>query len=120
MAEVSTQKDIFGIVPYIDPQHFQEQKNSNNSGYHYRPNKKSDVYSVGVLLWEISSGQKPFKSYDKWYQKPILILEILNGKRESPIPNTPIDYINIYTSMYNFYYSFCVLYLYISINANLN
>jgi len=55
------------------------------------------VYSVGVLLWEISSGQKPFKSYN---QKSKLILEILNdGKRETPIPDTPIDYINIYTSI---------------------
>ena len=99
MAEVSIQKDILGVIPYIDPQHFQEQANNNNNSYHYRPNKKSDVYSVGVLLWEISSGQKPFKSYDKFYQKPKLILEILNGKRETPIPDTPIDYINIYTSI---------------------
>ena len=96
MAEVSTQKDILGILPYIDPQHL-EQANNNNNSYHYRPNKKSDVYSVGVLLWEISSGQKPFKSYN---QKSKLILEILNdGKRETPIPSTPIDYINIYTSI---------------------
>ncbi|PKY43658.1 kinase-like protein [Rhizophagus irregularis] len=97
LTEVSTQKDIFGKIPYIDPQHFLVQTNNNNSGYHYKPNKKSDVYSVGVLLWEISSGQKPFKSYDEWYQRLNLIMEISNGKRESPIPNTPVDYINIYT-----------------------
>jgi serine/threonine protein kinase len=32
----------------------------------YSLNKKSDVYSVGVLLWEISSGHPPFEgeSYD--------------------------------------------------------
>ncbi|RGB41493.1 kinase-like domain-containing protein [Rhizophagus diaphanus] len=102
LAEVSTQKDILGIVPYIDPQHFQEQTNNNNNGYHYKPNKKSDVYSVGVLLWEISSGQKPFISYDKFYHRLKLILEISNGKRESPIPNTPVDYINIYKGIYNY------------------
>ncbi|CAB5359579.1 unnamed protein product [Rhizophagus irregularis] len=96
LVEVSTQKDILGIVPYIDPQHFQEQTNTDNYSYHYRPNKKSDVYSVGVLLWEISSGEKPFKSYDKFYLRLKLMLEISNGKRESPIPNTPIDYLNIY------------------------
>ena len=92
MAEVSTQKDILEISPYIDPQHLE-----------HRPNKKSDVYSVGVLLWEISSGQKPFKFYDKFHQKPKLILEILNGKRETLIPDTPIDYINIYTSIILYY-----------------
>jgi hypothetical protein len=105
LAEVSTQIDIFGIVPYIDPQHFQEH---DTNGYHYKPNKKSDVYSVGVLLWEISSGEKPFKSYNKFYQKPKLIMEIINGKRESPNSNTPIDYINIYKGIY---ISFSILYL---------
>ncbi|CAB4373841.1 unnamed protein product [Rhizophagus irregularis] len=90
LAEVSTQKDIFGVLPYIDPQHYQTINN--------KPNKKSDIYSVGVLLWEISSGRKPFESY---YPKQKLLLEILNGKRETPIPNTPIDYINIYTKCWN-------------------
>ncbi|CAB4398903.1 unnamed protein product [Rhizophagus irregularis] len=99
LAEVSTQNHIYGKIAYIDPQHFQEQTDKNNNiGYNYKPNKKSDVYSVGVLLWEISSGQKPFKSYNKYfYQQLNLMLEVLNGKRESPITNTPIDYINIYT-----------------------
>ncbi len=95
----SNQHDIFGMLPYIDPQHFKKQTSDNDKSCHYKTNKKSDVYSVGVLLWEISSGQKPFKSYDSLYQKPILILEILNGKRETPVPDTQIDYINIYTSI---------------------
>ncbi|GES97501.1 kinase-like domain-containing protein [Rhizophagus clarus] len=93
----STQRNIFGLLPYIDPQYFEEQTNNNDKNYHYKANKKSDVYSVGVLLWEISSGQKPFESYDAPYKQPRLILEILNGKRETPVSNTPIDYINIYT-----------------------
>src|SRR5438876_6160128 len=55
VSEVSnTVKDIYGILPYIDPQRLKRK----------RANKKSDVYSVGVLLWEISSGKKPFESYD--------------------------------------------------------
>jgi serine/threonine protein kinase len=98
LAEVSTQKNIFGVLPYIDPQFFQKQT-KNDKSYHYKPNKKSDIYSIGVLLWEISSGQKPFEFYDKFYQRQRLLLEILNGKRETPIPNTPTDYINIYTSI---------------------
>ncbi|PKC65754.1 kinase-like protein [Rhizophagus irregularis] len=97
IAEVSsTPENIFGMIPYIDPQNFKEQTNNNDKNCHYKASKKSDVYSVGVLLWEISTGQLPFESYDALYQKPKLILEILNGKRETPVSDTPIDYINIY------------------------
>ena len=95
MNEVSDPSKYFlGKVSYVDPQHFKKQKAS----------KKSDVYSVGVLLWEISSGQKPFESYDSPHDEIALTLEILDGKRETPIPDTPIDYINIYTSMNLIYY----------------
>ena len=80
-------KYIFGKIPYVDPQHFKKKK----------ANKKSDVYSFGVLLWEISSGQKPFESYDTFPEA--LMIAILNGKRETPNSDTPIDYINIYKSI---------------------
>ncbi|PKC04129.1 kinase-like protein [Rhizophagus irregularis] len=76
-------------IPYIDPQRLKNQIINNN--------KKSDVYSVGVLLWEISSGQKPFNSYDNSCDQISLTLNILEGKREIPIIGTPDDYINIYT-----------------------
>ncbi|CAB4373840.1 unnamed protein product [Rhizophagus irregularis] len=92
LAEVSTRHDIIGKVAYIDPQNY----NMNNN-YHYKPNKKSDVYSVGVLLWEISSGRTPFESYSDNYQRIALMLEIPNGKRETPVSDTPSDYIDIYT-----------------------
>jgi hypothetical protein len=68
----------------------------------YKDDEKSDVYSVGVLLWEISSGKKPFESYDMNHDKMALTSLVLGGKRETPIVGTPDDYINIYTSMNSF------------------
>ncbi|GBC47189.2 kinase-like domain-containing protein [Rhizophagus irregularis DAOM 181602=DAOM 197198] len=58
----------------------------------------SDVYSIGVLLWEISSGRPPFcnEPYDVG-----LAMEILHGLREKPIPNTPDDYTKLYTDCWN-------------------
>ena len=61
----------------------------------YSLNEKSDIYSVGVLLWEISSGQPPFcnEPYDIG-----LAMEIsIQGYREKPVPNTPESYVKIYT-----------------------
>ncbi|PKY48085.1 kinase-like protein, partial [Rhizophagus irregularis] len=45
-------KSVFGVIAYIDP------KRLDNCSYEY--NEKSDIYSLGVLMWEISSGRPPF------------------------------------------------------------
>ena len=89
---------LFGIIPYVDPKSFSIQRNKYNQ--YSSLNEKSDVYSVGVLLWEISSGQLPF--YIKGEQYDIdLAIEILQGLREKSISDTPKDYVKIYTGKYN-------------------
>ncbi|GES83952.1 kinase-like domain-containing protein [Rhizophagus clarus] len=60
--------------------------------------KMSDIFSIGILLWEISSGRPPFCT--KLYNDD-LAENILQGLREEPIPNTPIDYIKVYTDCWN-------------------
>ncbi|GES93342.1 kinase-like domain-containing protein [Rhizophagus clarus] len=90
----NSQSKIFGIIPYIDPKSFNE-----NIKPKYLLNKKSDVYSIGVLLWEISSGRPPF--HDCIPYGVGLAISISQGHRESPIPETSEDYINIYTDCWN-------------------
>src|SRR5579871_5660261 len=86
IAESSSVSGIFGVIPFIDPKSLKDKS--------YKLNKKSDVYSVGVLMWQISSGYQPFFNcnYDG-----CLILDIINGKREEIIGNTPIEYSTLYT-----------------------
>ncbi|EXX64622.1 uncharacterized protein OCT59_014767 [Rhizophagus irregularis] len=95
--EVSEQEksNLFEIVPYIDPKWLNCNINLMQS---YSLNKKSDVYSIGVILWEISSGQLPFKdeSYDA-----VLIMRIIQGYREKIIPDTPSNYSILYTECWN-------------------
>ena len=69
---------------YIDPQCY---INSN-----YQQNDKSDIYSLGVLFWEISSGKPPFSEIPPYK----INLEIVNGTREAPIKNTPSEYQQLY------------------------
>ena len=86
------------MIPYVDPKSFS--KKGNNETQIYSLNKKSDIYSIGVLLWEISSGKPPFCTEGE-QDDVSLALEISQGLREVPIPNTPEDYVKIYTGKYN-------------------
>ncbi|CAB4385491.1 unnamed protein product [Rhizophagus irregularis] len=85
-----SQSKLLGMVPYIDPKIL-----LFNS---LKLNEKSDVYSIGVLLWEISSGIPPFHEESNMLN---LTYEILRGRREEIIPNTPNDYSNLYTECWN-------------------
>ncbi|CAI2181023.1 12005_t:CDS:2, partial [Funneliformis geosporum] len=88
------QSKVLGVIPYIDPKRFGGREGSESNLQQDSLNLKSDVYSVGVLLWEISSGHPPFYSeeYDIY-----LAMKISNGLRESIVPGTPEDYVKVFT-----------------------
>ncbi|GES98820.1 kinase-like domain-containing protein [Rhizophagus clarus] len=87
----SNTSKLLGVIPYMDPMKFNNQN--------YKLNKKSDVYSVGILLWQISSGRKPFHKVD--YDLS-LTLSILKGKREEIIGETPVEYSNLYRECWKY------------------
>jgi serine/threonine protein kinase len=91
----SSMSEIFGVIPYVDPISFNNQ--NNNQCKKYKLNKKSDVYSVGVIMWQISSGYRPFYPESEKYDIG-LALAIQGGKREKVIDGTPIEYSKLYTS----------------------
>ncbi|RGB31579.1 kinase-like domain-containing protein, partial [Rhizophagus diaphanus] len=93
------QSKLIGVIPYVDPKSFIRRRNNNNQIQVYSLNEKSDVYSVGVLLWEISSGQPPF-SVDGLYDVS-LIYDISQGFRETVVPDTPENYAKIYTECWD-------------------
>jgi hypothetical protein len=96
--ESSNKSKVKGIIPYIDPKSFEIYNDNNNQKYEL--NEKSDVYSVGVLMWQISSGRKPFYVKDPKDTNDdddkSLALDILKGKREKVIDGTPDEYRNLY------------------------
>ena len=80
IAEASSK--IFGIIPYVNTKCFSNERNQSKN---YTLNKKSGVYIIGILVWQISSGRKPFEDQGS-----------NRGKREKTIYGTPIKYSNLY------------------------
>ncbi|EXX54087.1 uncharacterized protein OCT59_016289 [Rhizophagus irregularis] len=100
-ASSNLQSKLFGVVPYVDPKSFSRQRNNNNqSTQMFSLNEKSDIYSIGVLFWEISSGQPPFYVEDEEYDVGLAV-EISQGLRETVAPDTPEEYVKIYTKCWN-------------------
>ncbi|CAG8449047.1 16668_t:CDS:2, partial [Cetraspora pellucida] len=68
---------LMGVPAYIDPRCLQNK---------IKRDKKSDIYSLGVLFWELTSGIPPFHSSGK----------ISHEESKKPIANTPSDYVKLY------------------------
>ena len=89
-------KGVFGILPYVDPRCLNDICSIKDGDQSYVINTKSDVYSIGVLFWQLSSGHRPFYTENEQYDAS-LAMEIKDGKREDIIENTPLEYSNLYT-----------------------
>ncbi|POG71920.1 kinase-like domain-containing protein, partial [Rhizophagus irregularis DAOM 181602=DAOM 197198] len=70
---------IYGNLPYIAPEVI------NGKEYTF----ESDVYSIAMLMWEISSGQPPFMNYEHDCN---LAIDIINGMRPKIISEIPSEY----------------------------
>ncbi|GES80108.1 kinase-like domain-containing protein [Rhizophagus clarus] len=55
-------------------------------------NFASDIYSIAILMWEISSGQPPFINYEHENE---IVMNIINGIRPKIVPATPLEYKNL-------------------------
>ncbi|CAI2169504.1 18939_t:CDS:2 [Funneliformis geosporum] len=91
--------DVFSVVPYVDPEYLKNISNKNK-GQLYLLNPKSDVYSIGVLLWQISSRHKPFYSKSEGYNAS-LIMDIIKERREKIIKGTSIEYSDLYKACWS-------------------
>ncbi|RIA91661.1 kinase-like domain-containing protein [Glomus cerebriforme] len=72
-------ESAYGNLPYIAPEVISGQKHTF----------ASDIYSIAMIMWEISSGQPPFIGCEHDYD---LAMNIINGIRPEIVIGTPLEY----------------------------
>ncbi|CAB4427297.1 unnamed protein product [Rhizophagus irregularis] len=75
-------KSVYGNLPYLAPEVISGKQTT----------EASDIYSVAMLMWEISSEQPPFINYEHDYN---LVMNIINGIRPRIVSGTPVEYKNL-------------------------
>src|SRR4051812_22413960 len=73
------QNKIFGVIPYLAPEVLSKKLYT----------KESDIYSFGMIMWEFTTGKKPFHDRPHNY---ILISNILKGERPQITNDVPEFY----------------------------
>ena len=80
--------EIYGVIPYIAPEIFKGAKFS----------KASDVYSMSMVMWELTTGCKPFANIEN---DANLIYKIIDGERPEITNDTPEDFANLMKKCWN-------------------
>src|SRR2546421_621075 len=70
---------IFGVIPYLAPEVLSKKPYT----------RESDIYSFGMIMWEFTTGRKPF--HDRPHNS-VLISDILKGERPQITDDTPEFY----------------------------
>ncbi|EXX57870.1 Ssk22p [Rhizophagus irregularis DAOM 197198w] len=84
----SSNNEIYGVIPYIAPEIFRGSTFS----------KETDVYCMGMIMWELTTGCKPFANVE---HDIILIFKILDGEQPEITEDTPECYANLMKSCWD-------------------
>src|SRR5439155_1163885 len=70
---------IYGVIPYLAPEVLSKKLYT----------KESDIYSFGMIMWEFTTGKKPFHNRS---HNHVLITDILKGESPQITDDTPEFY----------------------------
>jgi serine/threonine protein kinase len=78
----SSLREVYGVIPFTAPEVLRGQQ----------PTLSSDIYSFGIIMWELSSFKPPF--HDKAHDVK-LITELCDGCRPDVVKGTPNAYASL-------------------------
>ncbi|RIA92274.1 kinase-like domain-containing protein [Glomus cerebriforme] len=84
----SLNNEVYGVIPYVAPEVF------NGATF----SKASDVYSLSMIMWECTTGCKPFADVEHDIK---LIYDIISGKRPKITKDTPECFANLMKRCWN-------------------
>ncbi|RIB25806.1 kinase-like domain-containing protein [Gigaspora rosea] len=79
-----------GMPAYLDPHCYCQPGK--------KPDEKSDIYSLGVIFWELTSGIPPFLIATNGF---FILTQAFAGYREQAIPGTQTDYAELFRKCWN-------------------
>jgi serine/threonine protein kinase len=75
--------EIYGVIPYVAPEVFQKKEYT----------KASDIYSIGMIMWELMTGRRPF--WDRDHSTELIIEIVCDSLRPPIVTNAPKGYIEL-------------------------
>jgi len=78
----SSSNEIYGVIPYVAPEIL------NGNAF----SKESDIYSMGMIMWELTTGCKLFANVEHDVN---LIYKIIDGERPEITSDTPECFANL-------------------------
>ena len=76
--------EIYGVIPYVAPEVLSGEQQFTQA---------ADIYGFGIIMAEMSTGQRPFDDYDEFDTK--LVVKICKGLRPKFALGTPKCYIEL-------------------------
>ena len=96
----SHKNGVMGAICYLDPQRCVNKEFNEN----YKLQKPSDIYSLGVIFWQIFSGRNPFED-EKRNMDTLHLMDLFeqisHGKREITVQDTPKSFIQLYETCWH-------------------
>src|SRR5438105_2301243 len=96
---------MLSVICYLDPHQIKEaQKAVDAPHISPRLDPRFNIYSFGLLMWEISSGRTPYYHPDSIgldVEPEEFFDKIAEGYREDPVKDTPSNYQELYRSCWS-------------------